>query len=206
MLWESFVSVIQSVLFTTAQCCNGSLGLGILIVSVVFRLLFLPLNWKIAKMMAFRSEKLREIRPQLESIRKKYRNDPRTSMNKTFELLRSHNVQGFSWLNLLGFLQVPFVLAIMSVVKKVEVSFLWIKNIARPDFILAFAIGTISYLLVLLSPEMQHKEVLATLLTIVTVVSMSYVAAGFALYVFVASCFSFAEKLVLQRVINKRES
>ena len=199
MIWDHFVHALQVLLFTTSQSI-GSIGGAILLLSFLFRFTLLPLKWRMAKVMAIRQQKMKKIEPQLNKIRKKYKDNPRKVLENTMALFEKEGIKQFSWLQLTGLIQLPFAMALISITKDLTNAFLWIRNIARPDVILAFIIGAISYITMLISPEMQNKETLAFIFTVITVCTMSYMTAGFALYIIVNTSFSFMEKWALVRI------
>ena len=48
-LWTTFLDLLQSLLFTTTQLWGGSVGFGIVTLSLTFRLLLLPVTYAIAR-------------------------------------------------------------------------------------------------------------------------------------------------------------
>ena len=44
-MWSAFVDLIRMTIFTAAHVCGGSLGAGIVAVSVVMRLALMPLSY-----------------------------------------------------------------------------------------------------------------------------------------------------------------
>ena len=66
----------------------GSYGLGIIIVTILLRLLLYPLTVSQAKSMA----KLKKIQPELEEIQKKYKDKPEEYQKRTVELYQKHGV------------------------------------------------------------------------------------------------------------------
>jgi len=114
-------------------------GLAIIILTIFIRIIFYPLTFKGMKSM----EKMKEIQPQMQAIREKYKkipfNDPRKQkMNQEImELYRRHGINPTSGcLPLL--LQLPvlwgfYSLLSVSIELRSQPFILWIKDLSRPD-------------------------------------------------------------------------
>jgi YidC/Oxa1 family membrane protein insertase len=66
----------------------GNYGLSIILLTIIFKILFYPLTIKsMASMNA-----MRELQPQMNALRAKYKNDPQRIQKETMELYRKHKV------------------------------------------------------------------------------------------------------------------
>jgi len=66
----------------------GNYGIAIIIVTVLMRIIIFPLTLKQEKSM----KKMRELQPELEKIKEKYKDDPKEYQQKTAELYRESGV------------------------------------------------------------------------------------------------------------------
>jgi len=117
----------------------SAFSIAIIITTVIFKLILLPLTLKQNKSM----KGVQEIQPKLQELKKKYQNDPQTLNIKTMELYKEHKVSPFGGcLPLL--IQFPIIIAFFRVMQApvgyvfenqaaydaINKSFLWIKDIA----------------------------------------------------------------------------
>ena len=66
----------------------GNYGIAIIIVTILMRILIFPLTLKQEKSM----KKMKEIQPEVDKIREKYKDDPQTLNQKTMEIYKENNV------------------------------------------------------------------------------------------------------------------
>lgn len=123
---------------------NVSYGVAIILVTAIIRLLLLPLNIKQTKS----SLKMNKVQPELKKLQQKYKNDPQKMQEKTMELYKEMGVNPLGGcLPLL--LQWPIFIALYYVFNTLTgingISFLWIKNLAKPDILLAILSGATTY-------------------------------------------------------------
>ncbi|WP_352418575.1 YidC/Oxa1 family membrane protein insertase [Proteiniborus sp.] len=114
-------------------------AIAIIITTIIFKLLLLPLTFKQMKSM----KTMQEIQPKVQELQKKYKNDPQTLNQKTMELYKEHKA------NPLGgcfplLIQFPIIIAFFRVMQMpikyvfenneaiyegLNRGFLWIKDI-----------------------------------------------------------------------------
>lgn len=123
---------------------TGNYAISIILMTIIFNLLLIPLNNSGIKM----QEKTRIMKPKLDELQKKYKNDRETLNKKMLELYKENNYNPLSGcLPLL--IQLPIIWALFTVMKDpmkfifasnpevgkvaVEQGFLWIHNLSLPD-------------------------------------------------------------------------
>ncbi|WIV12593.1 YidC/Oxa1 family membrane protein insertase [Proteiniborus sp. MB09-C3] len=113
-------------------------SLAIIITTILFKFLLLPLTLKQMKSM----KNMQEIQPKIQELNKKYKNDPQTLNQKTMELYKEHKVNPFggcfplliqfpiiiAYFRVMQF-PVPYVFSDQAVYDGILKSFLWIKDI-----------------------------------------------------------------------------
>ena len=90
--WESIVDCLRLFIITNAQLCGGNLGGGILLASTVFRAALLPLTLKMAKSAHAHQQALKQLKPAIDKIAEKYRDQPERRAQATQELFRQQGV------------------------------------------------------------------------------------------------------------------
>jgi YidC/Oxa1 family membrane protein insertase len=87
-----FVFPMSWALDTFADLLFGEYGLSILVVTIIVRLLVLPLNLK-----QYQSSKaMQKIQPELQALQKKYKNDQQKLQEETMKLFQKHNINPLS--------------------------------------------------------------------------------------------------------------
>lgn len=117
-------------------------SIAIILTSIIFKLLILPLTYK----QVASTEKMKEIQPEMLKVQEKYKNDPQTMQIKMQELYKEHNYNPASGC-FITLLQLPIIMAFFGVfrnptafaftdIKMYETmnkAFLWIPDLESPD-------------------------------------------------------------------------
>jgi YidC/Oxa1 family membrane protein insertase len=147
---DVFIGMVRAAVFVAAHLLGGSIGAGIVAVSLAVRLGLLPLTLRLARRAAARQMLHARLLPELTRLRERYRRHPKELWRRTQALYRRSGYrhvdpQGF----LGGLLQVPILAAVYGAVRRglgVGASFLWVADLARPDAVLALAVATLAAL------------------------------------------------------------
>ena len=140
---------------------TGSYGISIIILTVIIKLILFPFS--ISQIRSTR--KMKELQPQIEELKKRYKDDKEQLNIKTMELYRENKYNPFSGcLPLL--IQLPIIFSLFRVFRAAEEyipadaakqAFLWVKDLSQPDLIanilpnVAEFIGTLPGLLPILA-------------------------------------------------------
>lgn len=146
-MWASFVELIRVSIFAAAHICGGSLGAGIVCVSVLLRLALLPLTLRLARQAQTQQVRLAVLKPQMDALQRRHAADPARLMRETRALHAANGVRVLSVGGVVGLLvQMPLLGGLFGAVRGglgARVPFLWIGNLARPD---ALLMGVVSLL------------------------------------------------------------
>ena len=112
-----------------------SVGMILILFAFLVRLVSGPLT----KMSLRSTQKMQEIQPVIKKIQEKHKSDPKKLQLKIMETYKEHNVNPLSGC-LLMFLQwpimiPPFIIFRSTVELRAE-SFLWIKDLSQPDYLI----------------------------------------------------------------------
>jgi len=124
-------------------------GLALVLLGIITKLIILPLYVKQIQVSVELSERMKKIRPYLLKLQEKYGNtkDPQAMQELYKKQMELYQNLGFNPIGgcftsiLLSFIQLPILAGVFFAVKKEisileNVSFLWIKSLAKPDMIL----------------------------------------------------------------------
>ena len=136
-MWAGFVELLRAAIFAAAHVCGGNLGGGILLVSAGVRLALLPLTLRLARRARAQQAKLAALRPELETLQRRYANDPGRLMRETRALHAKHGISLLTPSGLAGMaIQFPVFGGLFAAVRTglgARVRFLWVGDLARPD-------------------------------------------------------------------------
>ena len=204
-LWSLFVGGIQEGLFILAQLYGGNLSLAIITLSLIVRLALMPLALRTMRQTQERQQKLKEIQPELDRLKKKYSNDPEKLSQKMIELYEKHDMKMLGGGGMLGNLaQLPIMMGVFSAIRdglENAGRFLWIPDIAQPNILLAFIVALLGLASSALTPNMpeQGKLLFILLPALMTLMFAWNVSAGVGLYWATSSVVSIGQNLILRR-------
>jgi YidC/Oxa1 family membrane protein insertase len=201
---------LKNILDTTLNMMGdlfGSYGLAIIGITILIKLILLPLTLKQDKSM----RGMKKIQPELEKLKEKYKNDPQTLNKKTIELYKIHKVNPASGC-LPILLQMPILFALFGVLRNAaipadQVNFLWL-NLTQPDpmFILPLANGLVSFYQQKLMSATQGDNPQMKMMTYMFPVMMIFISykmpAGLQVYWVVSSLASVVQQYY---IMSKRD-
>lgn len=117
-------------------------AIAIIITSVIFKLILLPISFK----QTASTNKMQEIQPLMQELQNKYKNDPQTLQTKMQALYKEHNYNPASGC-LIMLIQMPIIIAFFTVFREpatyafsdpgmyesMSKVFFWIPNLENPD-------------------------------------------------------------------------
>ena len=114
-MWEAFTNLITYILTSIHGLC-GDWGLAIIILTLIVRLLIMPLMTKSTKS----SAKMQVLQPQMQAIQERYADDPQRMQE---EMRKFYSENKFNPMGgcLPILLQMPIFFALFSVIRNVEV-------------------------------------------------------------------------------------
>lgn len=130
---------------------TGNYGVAIIILTILIRVVLLPLTSSQTRAM----KKMQQLQPEIQKLQKKYRNDPQRLNQETMALWREHKVNPLSGC-LPVLIQLPFLWAFFAALRgydfQADPSFLWIPDLASPDpWVLPILTGLSTYFMTRMS-------------------------------------------------------
>jgi len=204
--WNQLVEVLRESIFAYAQACNGNLGAGILIVTFLARLALLPLGIRLARAAQAHQRAMAKLQPELDRIKKKYQANPQRVADETQRVFPREKLQPVPVAGCLGAVaQAPMFVALYSSVRKAAAAggrFLWIRNLAQPDLAVALTATTFTVLATLAGGTIgaPNQRLMIVVSTVVTMIALTKMSAGVALYWAMSSLFGAVQGAVVRRV------
>jgi YidC/Oxa1 family membrane protein insertase len=208
-VWDQFVDLLRIAIFSVAQVFGGNIGAGIASVTLAVRLALLPITLHMARASQAQQEALRRLKPELDGIRSRHKNQPEQMARETQLLFQRNGVSPFPLKGCLGTLaQAPILIGLYSAVQKSVAAggrFLWIPNIALPDFVLTFGVTVATYMTVVLGGNAadENRRVMIAVPTFVTFFILGKLAAGVGIYWGTSSLVGLVQAAILRRSAEK---
>lgn len=200
-------------------------AMAIIITTIIFKLMLLPLNMK--QMQS--TKKMGEIQPELQKIQKKYKNDPQTQQIKLQELYKKHNYNPMAGCFPM-LIQFPIIIAFFAVFREpakyaftnpqvysnMNKAFLWIENLENPDpymwglpLIAAATTYGLNKAMQVMQPTPEKgggdnaaastQKMMSIFLPIMIFFSARTFAAGLALYWVISNLFTIGQQMLIKR-------
>ncbi len=197
--------LVGVLVFFHAHVTMGNWGLAIIAMTVCLRLLLLPLSIKPVKT----SIAMRKLKPEIDAIGLKYRDDAQAKNMATMELYRKHGVNPLGGC-LPQLVQMPIWFAmyttLQTAVEMYHERFLWFTDLSAPDrlFILPLVLGGFMILQQKIVPQQGMDPVQAKMmmymLPIVFTGMMLFLPAALGVYMLTNSVLGIAQQLVIERI------
>lgn len=216
-IWAKyFVYPVSWLIIYFAELFNNSFGLAIIVVTIIFRTLLLPLNIKQLKS----SKAMQDVQPKVKELQKKYSSkDAKTQQELQKETMKLFQENGVNPLAgcLPIFVQMPILIAIYHAIMRTEEikahTFLWFE-LGSPDpfFILPIIAGGATFLQQKLmmagSPAAQNPQMMVMLyvMPIMIGVFAVFFPSALALYWVVGNIFMVAQTIFIRKPMMKDAS
>jgi YidC/Oxa1 family membrane protein insertase len=196
--------LIINLIASLAHTLGGNLGCAILVLSLGIRAALLPLTIRLARRARRNSEIMRALQPEIDQLKKRFEKKPERLFEEMQKLYKKH---GCSVLDVpalaVGFVQLPIFMALYSSIRaslSASSAFLWIKNLATPDFFLTLVIISLTGASVYLMPNTSAhmRNTLVAIQVVVTFFIVWKLAAGLGLYWVSSSSISLFQTLWLR--------
>lgn len=214
--WNSYFVWPMSQLITYfAELFNNSYGLAIIIVTIIIRLILLPLNVKQLKS----SKAMQDIQPELKALQEKYSSKDANTQQKlqqeTMALFQKHGVNPLAGC-LPILVQMPILIAIYHAIMRTDAikqgSFLWFE-LGSPDpfFILPLIAAGATFLQQKLmmagSPAAQNPQMMVMMyvMPIMIGVFALFFPAALALYWVVGNVFMVAQTIFIRKPMMRND-
>ncbi len=116
-------------------------GISIVVLTILLRVIFLPLTVKSMKSMKDVQNKMKKLKPEIDALKEKYKNDKSTQQAEMMKLYTSNNINPLSSLGgcLPLLIQFPVFIALyFALLYSIDLrhsSFLWINDLSQPEYL-----------------------------------------------------------------------
>jgi YidC/Oxa1 family membrane protein insertase len=197
-LWTAFVDLIYAGLFGLSVVFGGNMGIAIGVLSLGFRLALLPFTLRMAYRSLEVQAALRKIEPDLSSIRRKYKDDPRRVWEETAKLHQQHGIKVVESWSIFGTLiQLPLFLGLFAAVRRGLTG----SALTKPSVLLAAICAALTGISAALVPHPteQQRAVAVLLPTILTLLFVWRMAAGVSIYMLSSGLIGLVQSFLVRR-------
>jgi YidC/Oxa1 family membrane protein insertase len=186
-----------------------SYGLAILMLTLVVKLLLLPVTQKSFISM----QVMRELKPELDKIKARFPDDREKQGMETMRLYKERNVNPFLSGCLPALLQMPVYLALWrtlaAAVELYQQQFLWLGNLTASDpyYILPLLLGGTMFVQQKLSPPMgdpQQQKIMMYMMPPMMTVFMVGLPSGLVFYIFVNTILTILQQAYINRKFGNK--
>src|SRR5689334_3186360 len=207
--WSSFLDLIRVVLFSLAHVCGGSLGGGIIMLSLLVRLALLPLTLRLALRAREHQAVLRGLEPQLAALKKRHAEDPLALARAQRDLHAANCVGIMPKGSLLGtMVQIPIGAGVYEVIWESTLRaarFHWYGYLSRPDALVASVAAGLAGAAVVAGPSSGSSKVAAALAAATTFLIAWRLSAGVGLYWMASNVVGVVQSLLVRRAVAGTE-
>ena len=183
-------------------------GVAIILLTVTARTLLFPLSWP----GVVNTIRMREIKPEMDAMNEKYKDDSQGRGLAQMELWRKHKVNPFKGcLPQLASMPVWFALytTLQTAVELYNIPFLWFPDLSQSDplFILPFVIGGTYFFQQKLMPpqggDPAQQKLMMYMMPIMFTVFMLFLPSGLGVYMFTNSVLAITQQTLVERYTRK---
>ncbi|MCC7392189.1 YidC/Oxa1 family insertase periplasmic-domain containing protein [Candidatus Sumerlaeota bacterium] len=208
----------------------GTWGIAIICTTIVVRILIYPMTHWAMKNQARTMAEQAKIRPEMEEINRKYKNDPMKKNQAMMQLWRDHKINPLGGMRgcLPMLLQTPIFMSLIVIFdQSVELrgqSFLWIADLSQPDRLLDWGvhvplIGTSLNILPICMAFTNYLQMkimrmpasdptqeaiqkqMSYMMPVMFLFFLYNLPSGLSLYWFISNCFSIGQSYLTKKII-----
>jgi YidC/Oxa1 family membrane protein insertase len=205
MVWGQFVDLIHGALLCISTALGGNMGWAIAVLSLLVRVVLLPLTLSLAYRGLKTQAALERLEPEVKRVRAKYKADQAKLLEETAKLYQKHGVNVADGRSLVGTLvQLPIFIGLFGAIQRglgSGGSFLWVKSIASPDLPLAGICAAVTALSAWIAPNVSASQrvPMVVLPGLLTLFFLSRLAAGLSIYALSQSVVGVVQAVLVSR-------
>jgi len=206
-IWHAWIELIQGLLNTVSS--GVGMGLAIVLTTLLLRSAILPISWSIAYRGCIRQKKMTRLQPELQALKDRYAQQPDLYMKQLRALYGKHGLSFVDGQSLFGsLLQAPVLLGMFQSLKNLGdgVSFLWVRNLLKPDLALAIFAGVTTALMMSANPDLpeQMRAIMILVPSIIAVVIALKFCSALSVYWVTSNCFSAIQTVTVHAIVRRR--
>ncbi|KGK03097.1 MAG: YidC/Oxa1 family membrane protein insertase [Gammaproteobacteria bacterium] len=208
-IWNLFTDfIVQSITFFTQEV-GVSQAVAIILFTVIGRLVLMPINLVAMVNMVRNKKAIAALKPELDSIKSNYKDQPSEIVKLTMALYKKHNIKFIDKKSVINMAsQGVFGLGTFQALQQIVLNskFAWITSIAKPDIALSLLVGAITYLSMMMPGSAEQTSTLLFLIpAIICVVTLVNFPSAIGLYWATSSSTSLLQSLLVNKYFKNHQ-
>jgi len=185
-------------------------AVAIIVLTLIARSIMMPVSLTAAYRMQKNKEAIERIKPALENLRKKFKDNPHELAARTMALYRENGITFMDKISLMNIgSQGIFGIGIFNVLKHMifRSKFWWISNLGKPDFLLTVIIGILTVAYMALMPGATDNPSMLLMIAVSVVISVIAAAtlpSALGIYWATSNVVTVAQSLALRGLLARR--
>ena len=209
-IWNLFTDfIVQSITFFTQEV-GVSQAVAIILFTVIGRLVLMPINLVAMANMVRNKKAIAALKPELDSIKSNYKDQPSEIAKLTMALYKKHNIKFIDKKSVINMAsQGVFGLGTFQALQQIVFTskFAWIASIAKPDIALSLLVGAITYLSMMMPGSVEQTSTLLFLIpAIICVVTLVNFPSAIGLYWAASSSTSLLQSLLVNKYFKNQQA
>ncbi|RLV59275.1 membrane protein insertase YidC [Parashewanella curva] len=201
-LFQSAFNFIQSE-FTLSS------GIAVIVCTLAVRLILLPLGFASLKQTFANSQKMAQIKPEIEQLKDKYQTDPVKQSQCLMELYKANGISVMNKSNLINMvIQGVVGIFMFQVINGALLSgrFAWISDIAKSDVLLSVGIAFVTGLSMYFMPSTAESVnyLMMAIISVVCLISLLNVSSAVGLYWGTTSVVSLLQSMAAKFIFKNK--
>jgi len=209
-IWTAWTDGLANILMLLSGHFGFSQATAIILLTLAIRLTMVPVSIGAALRADRNRRRLDALKPALEGLRNRLKDDPRALARQTMALYRQEGIRFLDRLTVVNLAsQAGFGFGMFRMLRTVKVKsdFLWISDIAKPDLLLALLTGAIMALTLSLAPG-SHTQMSLAMLVIpvaISIISVATFPSAIGLYWASSNLVSLIQTLAVRQIVARRQ-
>ena len=208
-IWHLWIHAIANILGLVTSQFGISEAISIIAVTLAVRMAMFPLSFASAYKAQGNKMSMMRIKPQIEQLRERLKDDPTELARQTMALYRENGIHFLDKTTMLNMgMQSIIGLGFFQARKSISFNskFLWIANIGKADIFLSIVVGVLMFASMSLMPGAAEQTSLFLLLipVLISVFALISFPSAIGLYWATSNLVSVMQTLVLRWVMSKR--
>jgi YidC/Oxa1 family membrane protein insertase len=205
-IWSFWTAFITTGIDMLSMHFGLSEALAIIIFTLLARIILMPISLKSSLKMYKNKQAIERVKPEIDRLREVYRNNPEELSKRVMAIYKKNGIKFIDRASIMNISSQGILgLGIFQVLRDMEVGpkFMWITDIAKPDVILAFVVGVLTFFSMQMMPGLSEQQ--SQLLLLVPAMMSMFVLVGFpsaiGLYWATSNIVTMVQSLVLRMLI-----
>ncbi|WP_243295288.1 YidC/Oxa1 family membrane protein insertase [Geothrix mesophila] len=209
-LWSMWTQFLQGSLNFLTVHLGFSEAVSIIALTIAARVVMMPISLTAAYRAQKNKEALDRIKPELDDLRKKFKENPSELAARTMALHRENGIKFFDKVSILNIgSQGIFGIGVFQCLKRAMFNskFLWVSTLSKPDFVITLLVGALMLLGSALMPGATANTSMIVMLVVSVLVSVFFIAAlpsAIGVYWATSNAVTVIQTLVLRSLLAKQ--